>query len=301
MISLNYFPPKGFLEDEERCGYHISKKTKELWAVEIDLMLEFARVCEENQLKWFALGGTLLGAVRHKGFIPWDDDIDLIMPRRDYNRLLEIGPNAFREPYFFQCPLTEDRFWRPHVQIRNGYTTGYIRSDRNKPINRGIFIDIFVLDEVPSTLEGRERHRKEIRREKWLNKIESWRYSGSRIRRWTGSFAALLIGTPGYRRQFNKMNRVCAKHLGEHTGTVAHTTLSYGEARVWEESYSKEIVKLPFEYVEINAPIGYDQILRNYYGSDYMSIPKKYQPTAHGEITFDTDCSYQEHTMRELQ
>ena len=73
--------------------------------VELDLLAEFDRVCRKHGLTYFVDSGTLLGAVRHKGFIPWDDDIDLIMQREDYERLVQIAAQEFQHPYFFSDSL----------------------------------------------------------------------------------------------------------------------------------------------------------------------------------------------------
>ena len=149
-----------FFKEETRCGYTVSAKMKRIWAKELDLLRVFADVCEKNDLEYFLDGGTLLGAIRHKGFIPWDDDVDVIMPRKDYDRLWKIANSCFEYPYFFQTSLSEKNFFRAHAQLRNSETTGFIQSDEKKDINKGIFLDIFPLDNVPSDKSEREHLKK---------------------------------------------------------------------------------------------------------------------------------------------
>ena len=90
MVDLKINIPEHFLEKEVRCEYTISRQMKEVWAVCIDLLEEFKRVCRKYQLHYIADFGTLLGAIRHKGFIPWDDDLDVAMPREDYEKFGKI-------------------------------------------------------------------------------------------------------------------------------------------------------------------------------------------------------------------
>ena len=85
--------PDGFLQSEYRDGYLVDETMKKVWAVELELLEQFQRLCERHQLRYYAIGGTLLGAVRHKGFIPWDDDIDVGMPREDYEKLIQLFQN----------------------------------------------------------------------------------------------------------------------------------------------------------------------------------------------------------------
>ena len=284
--------PESFLQDEYRSGYPVDKKMKEVWAVEMDLLQKFAEVCERRQLRWFALGGTLLGAVRHNGFIPWDNDIDVIMPRKDYDTLLEIGPKEFTDPYFFQCTLTEKKFWRTHIQIRNSRTTGAIRTDAKKKINRGIFIDVMVLDEVPETLEERDIHRKKIQKKRWLRDVDGWRTSPKKLSNIVGGCVAFILGDRFYKAMFRKFNRICASCQGSNSGKLAHTALSYKESRVWDRTDFSDVIKWDFEYMKVNVPIGYDRILRKRYGDNYMEIPKKHPGNAHGELILDTDTPY---------
>ena len=151
MVDLKLKIPENFIAEEIRCGYKVTQQMKEIWAVELDLLSEFDRVCTKYNIKYFACGGTLLGAIRHHGFIPWDDDIDLAMARKDYEKLCEVAPKEFVHPYFFQTEYTDPGSLRGHAQLRNSITTGILKEEYplRKKINQGIFIDIFPLDGVP--------------------------------------------------------------------------------------------------------------------------------------------------------
>ena len=117
------------LEPETKCDFYIDTNRKKVWQAELDILEKVIDVCDKNNIKYFLASGTLLGAVRHKGFIPWDDDIDLVMKREDYNRFLEIAEKSIKYPYFLQCYKTEKNYMRGHAQIRNSETTAIIRGD----------------------------------------------------------------------------------------------------------------------------------------------------------------------------
>ena len=151
MVNLKIKLPEGFLEEENRCGHLVTKKMKEIWAVELDLLAEFQRVCKKHGIKYFASGGTLLGAVRHKGFIPWDDDLDIEMFREDYIKLCEVGPKEFKYPYVLQNEYTESGSGIGSSKLRNCQTTARYKLECGKYFkgyNKGIFIDIFPLDSI---------------------------------------------------------------------------------------------------------------------------------------------------------
>ena len=138
---------KSFYNAEERCGYYVSEKMKHIWAVGLDLWYKFDSVCKKYNLKYYAAYGTLLGAVRHKGFIPWDDDIDLCMMRDDYEKLKLVAKEEFKEPYYFQDWYNScGRTWC-FSKLRNSNTTAIEFPDKGKEFNQGIFIDINALDE----------------------------------------------------------------------------------------------------------------------------------------------------------
>ena len=125
-----------FCKEEVRCGYTVSEKMKKVWSVEMDMLKELIRVCKKYDLNYYADSGTLIGAVRHNGFIPWDDDIDVAMFREDYEKLLSVAKEEFKYPYFLQTVYSEKDYLRGHAQLRNSATTGCIKNDLDKSYNR---------------------------------------------------------------------------------------------------------------------------------------------------------------------
>ena len=95
-----------FYKEEIRCGYTVDEKTKRVWAVQLEMLDEVERICKANGLKYFADSGTLIGAIRHEGYIPWDDDIDLVMLREDYDKFVQIAPAWLKEDLVLQRKIT---------------------------------------------------------------------------------------------------------------------------------------------------------------------------------------------------
>ena len=135
--------------------YEISPETRELFKVNLDLLKKFKSICEKYSITYYASCGTLLGAVRHEGFIPWDDDMDLFLMWDDYKKFLEVAPKECSYPYFFQSHLTEDEGEASASRLRRSDTTGYTQWEKNNitdvNYNKGIFIDIFPIFYVPDT------------------------------------------------------------------------------------------------------------------------------------------------------
>ena len=126
---------------------------------ELAIFKEFIRVCEKHQLTYFALGGTLLGAVRHKGFIPWDDDIDIGMPREDYNKLMSLAPSEFNFPYKLVNEKNTPSFTKAFMNLQDS-TTKILMTYSNVAHEESLWIDIFPIDGLPSNPIKKYLHEK---------------------------------------------------------------------------------------------------------------------------------------------
>ena len=120
----------------------LQKKLLTIW-------VEFDRVCKKLNIPYIAMGGTLLGAIRHKGFIPWDDDIDVGMLRKDYERFLKEAPKEFSPRYFVQDHSTDPDYYYPFIKIRDSETTAIEWTTQKGKFNQGLWLDIFPFDALP--------------------------------------------------------------------------------------------------------------------------------------------------------
>lgn len=134
-----------FFKEEVQCDFLITSRRKRIWAVEIAALLQLDAVCKRHGLQYSLAFGGLLGAVRHQGFIPWDDDIDVLMFRKDYERLFELG-DEFSEPYFLQTPYSDPGAVFSTIRLRNSNTTWMVKEFSAEGFNHGLGIDIFPLD-----------------------------------------------------------------------------------------------------------------------------------------------------------
>lgn len=279
-----------FYQEEERCGFTVSAEMKKVWAVELDLLEQFQRVCKEHGLRYFASGGTLIGAIRHKGFIPWDDDIDLMMLREDYEKLLAIAPGAFEAPYFFQTVDTDKRYSRGHAQLRHSNTTALLQNEgKNFPFNQGIFIDIFPADEAADDPDKLKKQRRTIRLyERLLD--AGVRYPANPRKNFLKNGVHAIASLLPYRWVYRQKEKAARQYNGTGQSRVGLLTFMPDDDRLlFPKAGFDEVLTVPFESGEIDIPAGYDEILRVQYG-DYMVMKK--ENSYHGTITFDTERSY---------
>lgn len=274
-------------------GYEVSAAMRKVWAVELDLLKTFLAHCEKHHLRCWVEGGTLLGAVRHKGFIPWDDDLDVAMMRDDYDRLCRIGNDGLEPPYFLQTAWTDTDYHRGHAQLRRSDTAAIRPSDCYQPFNQGIFIDIFPLDAVPDDAQLVHTHYKRCKKIlKFLKAKNTHCLSSGRLtlifRKLKARYAVRKHGWLAIYQQAEDEMRALSTY--PHTKVAELTTL--GERPRWDKSIFDETVMLPFEDMMVPAPKDYDAFLRESFGPDYMTPVMA--GSEHGQLLFDTEHSYTE-------
>ncbi|MBQ2082847.1 MAG: LicD family protein [Lachnospiraceae bacterium] len=300
MVKLDLVIPEDFYKEEVRCGYTVTETMKKVWAVEMDLMVKLLDICKKYDLRIFMDGGSLIGTVRDKGFIPWDDDIDLIMFRKDYDRLCEVAPGELKPPYFFQNFYTDKGYTHGHSQLRNSETTAILGSElekgKRKKYNQGIFVDIFVLDGVEDDPEIIEKQKdKMFRYKRFMHYI----YGDSRPGGIKGKL--MLAKFKLFHTSAIKYAKKIEDELRSHSIEKCEFCAPLGyifdtEYRVRNKHSYDETIWLPFEFLTVPAPAGYDENLKRTYG-DYMKPAKA--PTDHGGVFFDPERPYREYIEKE--
>ena len=292
--------PESFFEEEVRCDFLVTQKRKKIWAIELDIYLKFVEICNKHHLKFWGEGGTLLGAVRHNGFIPWDDDIDVIMPRQDYDKLLEIGPQEFSAPYFFQTPMTDPGSAFSIIKIRNSNTSCIANAFIKGGFNQGICIDVFPLDFIdPNTYYD---NRKMI--------YESIMRNASYMKR-TSLDALDEASLKNYKEfppsnpvdEWDRINQIASSQVregSEYAGICAATFYS-PEAFLWKTSWFDSTILHDFETIKIPMPGEIDLRLRQQYGN-YWELPAiESRGKWHSGVLWDPDRGYAEYRESIMQ
>ena len=274
--------------DEKQYDEAILKKLKQ---VELTILKDFIRICNKYDLPYFATGGTAIGALRHQGFIPWDDDIDVCMLRADYDRFMEVAPKELGDQYIFMDAHTETSYpLMFEKMIKRG--TRFIEDayqQANYPL--GIFIDIFPYDKAPEDEKLRRKWQKktwQIGRMHVLALIPDPKLPDqlSGIKKGIASFGCrflhylfkLIRLTPAKTyRKYLQWATTCPEPDSDLYIDYSYLT---GENLMIRTREAFPVIEIPFEDITVSVVRNYDAFLRPEYG-DYMSLPPEGQRHNH--------------------
>ena len=243
--------------------------------IEIDILKYIKRQCEKNKLTYFLAYGTLLGAVRHKGFIPWDDDIDLLMPLNDYKKLIEIIKKDESSNYIVISPY----------EGYNNYLFSKVCDKRTRLIEKGVikveelgvYVDLFPILSIPGDRAKLDFFEKKDR--EFVFSMRGGHYMHHNILVKIIKFfvylpAAIKAKTINWRIRKDALLKEIEKEYN--SNEVGYTFFGMKESGKYQKEVFEKGIHLEFENELYNVPIGYEQYLKTTYG-DYMKLPPENQ------------------------
>lgn len=254
---------------------------QELKTVAADILFDLDNVCQQLGLRYSIGFGTMIGAVRHQGFIPWDDDIDVIMPREDYNVLISEGHRFFK-PNHVVLSINEDkRFGAPLPKIIDTNTVLKQKGHVSEKIEIGIYIDIFILDKIPTDSNLQKKLFKKCMF--WQN---AWRFSGNAPTINNNVFVKIVRKmlnrtnlSTYYARKLMNVDEITRKYNTELYSILIFKAYSY-EKNIQKLDEFENCIEVDFEGGKVKMLGRYDEYLTSIYG-DYMVLPPEEKRVTH--------------------
>ena len=276
----------------------------------LDTMKAFIRLCDQYNFQYFGCGGTVIGAVRHHGLIPWDDDIDVYMPRKDYDRFINLKENLKGSNYGI-CTIDDENYYLPYAKFYDTNTTIWETEDFSFVI--GVYIDIFPLDmcdyDIDEIRTMRSSYNSLIREYKQsvryytfdtllsFCKEKNYRKVAYYIRKFI--INKCLIGPNYYRKRIHEFENGLKKREGDY---LFHIYFTYDvEKEIFKKDWFKDYIEMPFEDFKIRIPKGYKEYLTQLFG-DYMTPPPiEMQKSHHYHYFVGLDRKYTIEEIKEIK
>lgn len=243
---------------------------EKLKEVQLSILETAVKYCEKNNLRMYLAYGSLIGVVRHGGYIPWDDDIDIWMPREDYLKFI----NSFTDESTYILSVENNKNYPyPYAKLSKKNTLLYEQID-GKLFNTGIYIDIFPLDSISEKKEEQKKAYRKINRYMVLRELKAINLDKKRkwYKSWILSIARILVARINTVHICERMNNLARGFATNKSRFVCSYFCPYKEKTIVEKSVFGIPKKMMFENIEVPVPCQYDIILKNIYG-DYMKLP----------------------------
>ena len=290
--------PETFFCKEVRAGYEVTEKTKKIWAVHLDLFKVFSDLCNKYGIRFQVAYGTLIGAVRHKGFIPWDDDFDVWMDRDNYQKLMAIRQEDVPQPYFLQTPLSDRKYFVGLSRFRNSLTTGAVKGICGADYNSGIYIDIYVLDGLDETpIKWRTQWLCKMLVIKLIQLFYQKKPRSKRLQDLIFYCLKPLSMLFGYERLVFLYDSILSMRT-RNTNKLSYliTGTKHGKGYWITKEELKDTIMLPYENTYVPVSRSYDDILTRIYGN-YMEFPSVEERGKwhEGVLHFEPEIPYKEY------
>lgn len=250
---------------------------KEVKECELAILKSVADFCEENNIHYTLIFGTLLGAIRHDGFIPWDDDIDIAIPREEYDRFIS---NYHDEKYNVLCAENDDAYPYPFAKVVDKRIK--VIEQANKKYDMSLYIDVFPLDNVPNA--------EYLKKCETLNRISlyktiSLKYPIDLKHKLIHIAMKVLLCFYSKKRILKRQLEVCCEYRDKNADYMAITSIRLGSKAFFAKNIFFNLVKHRFENCTFNVPADFDTVLTSFYG-DYMTPPPENKRSGHNFEAF---------------
>lgn len=261
---------------------------RKLQMEELQMANIIVNICQKYNLEYYIMGGTLLGAIRHQGFIPWDDDLDIGMKRSDYEKFMKIAEYELSAPYSIHHYKNDSSYIYPYIRIQNDSISLRRDNTKNKTV-QNLWVDIFPLDGVPQGKVQRFAWEKTLYILRGLRNVSCFDELVNINKEYSGLKKLVVELAQRYNIQkFFNTNRILAKidnYLKswslEDNSYIGNPMGGHWFKEVYPKEYYLKTVPVIFEGIELSAPIEYKKVLEKMYG-DYMLLPKEEDRNWHG-------------------
>lgn len=318
--------------DEMRNGFLVTSNRKKMWNVQLNMLKEFARICKKHGIRWFVFYGTLLGAARHKGFVPWDDDIDVMLLRPDFEKFRQVAPREIKYPYFFDAwsdyrleseknisapneenfqfvkLLQEEKlpgwwpFW-PLLKMRD-MRTSMIQWPERRHVKQGMWMDIFPFDPAPPFADNKQQTIYTLATELLftaaLPKVLQKQLNAGKKTLHKREFLQKLLSSTHYNRTryfetFMAKNFYESERIAEFRDLILKPRPNRLNVTYAAKDF-EQIVWLPFEKTEVPVPVGYENCLDANYGDWHKIVVNNIH-----SLKFSCDISSEEYFQTAVQ